>query len=238
MKTIDANVLLDRPSDDWNWEAIEAEASKLFNTKIELDRKGDDPQEIAAAIWDVVSKSLEKREADLTTPFFLYFARHFWLEDIDNSWIEHLKAMENLRDGVGLRGYGQKDPKQEYKKEGFTLFNEMMDSTQKNVAEKLFKVQIVKEKQEQLPEFKHKQRKTVEVHQDASQARGEGEAGGAVDGAGEEQHADGNGDGQQAAPAKKQQTVRREEPKVGRNDPCPCGSGKKYKKCHGAEANP
>ena len=72
----------------------------------------------------------------------LYFARHFYLEEIDQRWIEHLKSMEALREGIGLRGYGQKDPKQEYKKEGFVIFGEMMSIIGRNVCEKLFHMQL------------------------------------------------------------------------------------------------
>src|SRR5262249_23556291 len=114
------------------------------------------------------------------------------------------------------------DPKQEYKKEGFTLFSEMMATTMRNACQKLFRVQIQRE-EEQLPEFKHKQRQLVASHP------GDGQAG-----AGQQQQGQGQQAGAADGPAEKQQTVRRAEPKVGRNDPCPCGSGKKYKKCHGA----
>jgi preprotein translocase subunit SecA len=197
-------------SDDWNHDQLAASVKDVFNVNAKIDRKAQDQAEIAAELWKQVEELLETRERQLTTPWFLYLARHFWLEEIDQQWIDHLKAMEHLRDGVSLRGYGQKDPKQEYKKEGFTLFGEMMDAITKNAAQKLFRVQLREEKP---PELQRKERKMVATHAAA------------------------DGDGQAPAEAKpeKQQTVRRDQPKVGRNDPCPCGSGKKYKKCHGAE---
>jgi preprotein translocase subunit SecA len=134
--------------------------------------------------------------------------------------------MDHLREGIGLRGYGQKDPKIEYKKEGYELFRQQMERISGNVAAKLYRVRLerqvsdaapqAQQKEERLPEFKHKERKMTLQHPGAQ--------------------ASGGGDGQAAAEPEKQKTVRREQPKVGRNEPCPCGSGKKYKKCHGATA--
>ncbi len=205
--------------DQWELDKLTAMMSEQFNLKVEVDRKGGDVDAIAKGIWTQVEKKLAERETELTTPFFLYFGRHFFLEEVDAAWIEHLKAMDALREGIHLRGYGQKDPKQEYKKEGFALFGEMMTNVTRNVGRKLFRVEIRRD--EEVPELQQKQRKMVAVHP--------GDSGGGAAGAG--------ASGGQAAASgdpPKQQTVRRQEPKVGRNDPCPCGSGKKYKKCHGA----
>ena len=101
---------------------------------------------LAEMLWAEIEKIIEAREAEFSLPLLLYLARHFYLEEIDARWIEHLKAMEALREGIGLRGYGQKDPKQEYKKEGFVVFGEMMGAIEKNVCEKLFHVQIQRER--------------------------------------------------------------------------------------------
>ncbi|MBN2574793.1 MAG: SEC-C domain-containing protein, partial [Deltaproteobacteria bacterium] len=132
------------------------------------------------------------------------------LEEIDQRWIEHLRNMEALREGIHLRGYGQKDPKQEYKKEGFVIFGAMMGIISRNVCEKLFHIQVRREETEsaaqQMAQSRKKSRRMIESGGGASQSS-----------APEEPH-----------------TVRRETPKIGRNDPCPCGSGRKYKKCHGA----
>ena len=92
---------------------------------------------IAEAVWDQIAALLAKREETLSTPMFLFFARSFLLQEIDEQWVDHLKAMEHLREGIGLRGYGQKDPKQEYKKEGYNLFTAMMATTVRNAAQKL-----------------------------------------------------------------------------------------------------
>src|SRR5262249_37350313 len=137
--------------DDWDYDKLQTSLVEQFNAKIAVERLPD-TADLAEQIWGEVEKLLAKREEDLSTSFFLYFARHFTLEEIDSSWIEHLKAMEHLREGIGLRGYGQKDPKQEYKKEGFSLFSEMMGNILRNACQKIFRVQIQRE--EELPEFK------------------------------------------------------------------------------------
>ena len=129
--------------------------------------------------------------------------------------------MEALREGIGLRGYGQKDPKQEYKKEGFVVFGEMMDDIQKNVCEKLFHVQIQRE-QEAAPE----------IPAAAAQVPRAGPSSRAA--AARPRPAPQAGGRRRRRTARRPSPQRRAEPKVGRNDPCPCGSGKKYKKCHGS----
>src|SRR5207245_2565415 len=115
------------------------------------------------------------------------------------------EVLDSLREGIGLRGYGQKDPLIEYKREAFDMFAAMMDQCERDVLEHLFRVQVVQG--EQAPPVQARPRRAPQLRLN----RGE-DAGG------------GNGD----------KTVRRTGEKVGRNDPCPCGSGKKYKKCHGA----
>ena len=100
---------------------------------------------LVEALWADVEKVIDAREAELSLPGLLFYCRHFYLQEIDERWIEHLKSMEALREGIGLRGYGQKDPKQEYKKEGFVIFGEMMAIIGRNVCEKLFHMQISRE---------------------------------------------------------------------------------------------
>jgi preprotein translocase subunit SecA len=152
--------------------------------------------------------------------------------------------MDALREGIGLQGYGQKDPKKEYKKAGFSLFTEMMDRIQSNTVTKLFRVQIQRE-EETVPQLAEKERQLAErgaankseeenVEQEQQERaalkaatrtrpRGKGQqAAAAAAGAGAEEDV-------------KAEPIRRDRPKVGRNDPCPCGSGKKYKKCHGKD---
>ena len=169
-----------------------------------------DREVIGETLWDQIEKSLEERESAMGPIAFLYFARHFYLDEIDDQWIEHLKAMDHLREGIGLRGYAQRDPKLEYKREGFDMFAEMMVRIKKNAASKIFRVQVEKE-EEDLPEFEHKKRRMQLQHA----------SGGAL-----------GGSPQQSSQARRPKTVRRKTRKINRNEPCPCGSGKKYKKCH------
>jgi preprotein translocase subunit SecA len=131
--------------------------------------------------------------------------------------------MEHLRDGIGLRGYGQRDPKQEYKKEGYDLFVNMMAAVSSNVVTKVMRVRLQKES-----EIERLEREDYERHQKAAQSLQLRHGGELAEG--EEEQA--------AAPPPRRQPsiapVKREQPKIGRNDLCPCGSGEKFKKCHGA----
>ena len=219
-------------ADDWDFDALEEALHDQFAIEIKLKRKVADAEQVAEQVWKALEKRLGERMQELSRPWLMYFSRHFCLEEIDHQWIDHLKAMEHLREGIYLRGYGQKDPKKEYKREGFELFAQMMQNILVNTARKLFRVQIQRQEAE-IPAMQAKQRRTVESHaaaatsgaetvgQVAQEPAGSSAYGKAADGA--------------AQAAAKQKTVRREQPKVGRNDPCPCGSGKKYKKCHGRE---
>jgi len=134
--------------------------------------------------------------------------------------------MEHLRDGIGLRGYGQRDPKQEYKKEGYDVFINMMAATSSNICTKLFKVQVRKE-----TEIERIEREDADRH--AAQQRAMQMRHGSEPAAGEEEAAAPRGSAR-PQPRVTVQPVRRDGPKIGRNDPCPCGSGQKFKKCHGA----
>jgi preprotein translocase subunit SecA len=229
------------PDDEWDWDELEDSLKEQFAT--EFDISPGTPDEVAAQVWPAIEQRLAEREKDLSRAWLMYFLRDFSLNEIDEQWIEHLKTMDALREGIGLQGYGQKDPKKEYKRIGFDMFREMMDRIQANTVTKLFRVQIQRE-EEQVPQLHHKERQMEEhgvanksdeeaVEQDTAErqtaaqrkrvARGGGRAQGAQAARG------GDGDGARAEP------VRRDRPKVGRNDPCPCGSGKKYKKCHGKD---
>jgi preprotein translocase subunit SecA len=206
-------------AEDWDLAALSTAVKERFGFEPSFDDKLVDREAVAEALWSQLEKIIEARESEFSLPVLLYFSRYFYLEEIDQRWIDHLKAMEALREGIGLRGYAQKDPKQEYKKEGFVIFGEMMGIIGRNVCEKLYHMQLRRESEEPaaapaLPAAQPKK------------ARRMIESGGGV----APQVASGNG-----APAQPEgKPVRRNEPKVGRNDPCPCGSGKKYKKCHGA----
>jgi preprotein translocase subunit SecA len=145
------------------------------------------------------------------------YEQWLYLQSIDQMWKDHLLSMDHLRQGIGLRGYGQKDPKQEYKKEGYEMFVAMTWRVKGAVVANLLRLQPVR--QESAAE--------IEAKRMAAQRKALARL--------TETHAESAEDGEDGkVPKSKQETVVRQTPKVGRNDPCPCGSGKKYKKCHGA----
>ena len=225
--------------DDWDFDALEDAIQEHYGVEIDLAR--GTPDETVQQAWPLIEARLADREKELTRPWLMYFARHFSLEEIDAQWVEHLKTMESLRESIGLQSYGQKDPKKEYKKTGFDLFAAMMDAIVANAASKLFRVQLKRE-ESQVPSLETKGRKLIEVgavegKSDEEEAAAQQRASGAA-----VKRAPTNSSQQQARRAPnpesedaKIETVRRDRPKVGRNDPCPCGSGKKYKKCHGKD---
>jgi preprotein translocase subunit SecA len=143
-------------------------------------------------------------------PTFHQFERNIMLQSLDTHWREHLSALDHLRQGIHLRGYAQKNPKQEYKREAFELFEGLLDAVRKEVTRVVFTVQI--RSQEDVEEtVPHADVQNVQYqHAEFDEVAGGGEA---------------------ALPPPQQPA--QAGPKVGRNDPCPCGSGKKYKHCHG-----
>jgi preprotein translocase subunit SecA len=204
-------------AEDWDLEALRTGLKERFGFQALIDENRIlDREPLEDSLWAQLETVIEAREQEFSLPVVLHFGRYFYLEEIDARWIDHLKMMEALREGISLRGYGQKDPKQEYKKEGYVIFGEMMGIIGRNVAEKLFHMQVRRDEPAPPPRPKAP-RRTIESG---------GGAGPSADG----QQAGGGDEGDAKAP------MRRAEPKVGRNDPCPCGSGKKYKKCHGVQA--
>ena len=195
-----------------------------FEAKPEKFEHLHDPSDLSHALYTQALTILETREKEMGTELLMRVFRHFYLEDMDKQWVEHLTNMEHLRDGIGLRGYGQRDPKPEYKKEGYDIFVTMMAAVSSNVVTKVMRVRLQKES-----EIERLEREDYERHQRAAQSlqlRHGGELA--------------EGDEEQAAappPQRRQPSVapvKRETPKIGRNDLCPCGSGEKFKKCHGA----
>jgi preprotein translocase subunit SecA len=154
----------------------------------------------------LVHEAYERKEQELGSELMRFLEKTFMLQVVDHHWKDHLLGMDHLRDGIGLRGYGQKDPLIEYKKEGYDLFAGMMQRIKSDALERLFRVQAVRNEGPAQaappPPVISRPQPKLTLNR-----------------------------GEEAAPP---QTVHRSEDKVGRNDPCPCGSGKKYKKCHGA----
>jgi preprotein translocase subunit SecA len=148
----------------------------------------------------------QRKEEEFGEATLRYLEKVIMLQSVDHHWKDHLLAIDQLKEGIGLRGYGQKDPRIEYQKEAYQMFLDMLDRIKKDTVEKLFAVQIAKEEEVKEMKVERKQTFILSRGEDAQRAGGETEDGKGV-------------------------TVRREGKKVGRNDPCPCGSGKKYKRC-------
>jgi preprotein translocase subunit SecA len=148
-----------------------------------------------------VNEHLDRLKED-AGEHFQEILRFFLLESLDRNWKEHLLNMDHLKQGIGLRGYGQRDPKREYKREGFEMFEDLLYRVKENALKALTRLRIQKAVQED--EFKHKEQQNLEFAGPSDQSK-----------------------------TARKEPVKRTEPKVGRNDPCPCGSGKKHKKCCG-----
>ena len=189
--------------EDINFKGLDDALLKQFNIRFDLantDQTGDGQSAIREWIIQGVQKYLRDKEKEFGPELMNYLMKVIMLQAIDVQWKEHLLAMDHLREGIGLRGYAQKDPVREYQREGYDMFMEMIARIKMDVLEKLCLIRIQRE--EEVEAIRQKQK------QDYVMSRGED------------------------TPEKK--TVKHEGPKTGRNDPCPCGSGKKYKKCCGA----
>ncbi len=182
--------------DEWDLKALKDSVYSIFSVPVD-----DLPETVEAIKEDLslrVRKAYEEKEAELAADMMRYLEKMFVLQVVDSQWKDHLLAMDHLKEGIGLRGYGQMDPLVEYKKEAFEMFAEMSGRISTEVVTRLFKIQIQKNREEEV--VRAQSRKTRLIYN-----RGEG---GPV------------------------QTVTRGK-KTGRNEPCPCGSGKKYKRCCG-----
>ena len=226
---VDAGLAPEVAEDEWDWDALEDAVQEQFN--IEVDLTPATPDETTTTLWPLVEKKLVEREHELSRSWLMYFQRDFMLSEIDEQWRDHLKDMDGLREGIGLQGYGQKDPKKEYKRIGFDKFAEMMTRINANVVSKLFRVQMQKA-EASVPAV---QAKTLTMEEHGADGKSEDEAAEEGTGASGEPKAARPKKEKPAASEEAKEPVRRERPKVGRNDPCHCGSGKKYKKCHGKD---
>jgi preprotein translocase subunit SecA len=197
-----------------------------------------DDEDILSAVIQAADKSyLDKAEPVGREPFN-HFERSVLLQSVDSTWREHLAALDHLRQGIHLRGYAQKNPKQEYKREAFALFEQTLARIRQDVTRVLMNVEV--QSAEQVADIVPDAPKLADV----SYQHADFDAQAALAGADPESLAlaaqqpvggAGQPDGQisQAERFEAAAQVRRVEPKVGRNDPCPCGSGKKFKLCHG-----
>ncbi|HVO65029.1 MAG TPA: preprotein translocase subunit SecA [Syntrophales bacterium] len=187
--------------EDWNLKGLDDVAFKQFSLRLNLDEEGGKMgrDAIEEEIISRVKMLLKNKEQEYGKPLMDYLMKVIMLQSIDAHWKDHLLSMDHLKEGIGLRGYGQKDPVREYQKEGYEMFMDMIHRVKEDTVEKLCIVRIQRE--EDIEEMQE------QASQDYVLSRGEDMS--------------------------VSSTVKRETKKVGRNDPCPCGSGKKYKKCCG-----
>ena len=212
--------------EQWNLPGLEAALQGEFGLPLDLQALMKQHEEfgaedIAKHVQDAVERLFREKEALIGSEMMRALEKHVMLTVLDTSWKEHLARMDYLRQGIHLRGYAQKQPKQEYKREAFELFSELLDKIKSEVVTLLARVRIRSEDEVQRLEAEERRRAEAEVARMQFQHESVGGLG-VDEEAAQVQQAQGT-----------QQPIVNADPKVGRNDPCPCGSGKKYKHCHG-----
>jgi preprotein translocase subunit SecA len=228
--------------EQWDLEALKREGTRLFTLDgvdyAAIDFSDKSADEIRDALWARIVSKYEQKEQLVGRELLGRIERDFMLQIVDAQWKDHLYSLDHLKEGIGLRGYGQRDPLVEYKKESFDLFQDMKARIDEEIVRYLWSIRPISadERPASARPGRPAQRpraplvlsggeEAVPAFAGAARASG---SGGSVAAAMSRTPARVGGDDAAV------RTVRREEPKVGRNDPCPCGSGKKYKKCHGA----
>jgi preprotein translocase subunit SecA len=192
------------PATEWNWDSLATDFVSQFDFEAELPEADKMLRaiDLEENLKQQVAARLAERTEVFTEPVMEHLMKVLLLQTIDAKWKDHLLSIDHLKEGIGMRAYAQKNPKEEYKREAYALFMEMMGRIRQEVSQKLFRVQLARE--DEIAEMEEAQRR----ERQALAQRG----------------------GPQPAV---QEPAKREADKVGRNDACPCGSGKKYKKCCG-----
>jgi preprotein translocase subunit SecA len=191
---------------EWDWDGLHEQLRSIFGLEFALsDEEKEDvsADKLVAKVTDFMNDAYKMREQENGPVNMRNLEKLVLLQVIDQHWKDHLLNMDHLKEGISLRGYGQKNPLNEYKREGFDMFMELMDTIKQQTVRQLFLIRLVEE-----DEIERLAREQRERKQEMEMLHGES-----------------------AAEARK--PVRREGEKIGRNSPCPCGSGKKYKKCCG-----
>ncbi len=192
------------PPTEWNWESLAADFVSQFNVEADLPEPDKDlkPADLEEVLKDQVAVHLAERTELFTPPVMEHLMKVLLLQTIDSHWKDHLLSIDQLKEGIGMRAYAQRNPKEEYKREAYALFMEMMGRIRQEVTRKLFIVQLAREEEVAEMEAEQRRERQALARQGGPQAVARG-------------------------------PVKREVDKVGRNDACPCGSGKKYKRCCG-----
>ncbi len=227
---VTAHADADVASEEWDWSALDDAVFAQFNFRLavpEAERAGLRVEALQDVLVERVRHAYERREQQFGPPILRHLEKLIMLQTLDALWKDHLLSMDHLKEGIGLRGYGQVNPLQEYQKEGYAMFEDMVKRFEADLVEKLMSVQLRTE-----PAAAGRPRVAVEgaeaddtlpAELEAMQRRQRQAARVQLS------HSHGGAPGE----PQKVETIRRDADKVGRNDPCPCGSGKKYKKCHG-----
>jgi preprotein translocase subunit SecA len=207
--------------EQWDPEGLAIAFESDFATQMNVpqwirdDTKLNEDQ-IRERCIDTMRENYEEKVASIGASLMRHVEKEVMLKQLDFHWKEHLGAMDYLRQGIGLRGYAQKNPKQEYKREAFEMFGEMLDQVKSDTISILSRVRIQSEEDVRRMEEERRRAQAMEFkHAEASALAG------------------GQGEEAAAAAAVAPEPFVREGRKIGRNEPCPCGSGKKYKQCHG-----
>jgi preprotein translocase subunit SecA len=209
----------DADPDDWETAALDTEYRSYFGLKVEevgVDWNTISLPDLEQRLVDGAREHYDARVAEFGEESFSRLERFLLLDTVDRQWKDHLLALDHLREGIGLRAYGQRNPLVEYKRESYALFEDMWERIEDHVVKFLYHAEPVEKM-----EHRRQGVTTTMSHPEAQALRASHE---------QQEQAANTPVGRPAAPT----TVRRSQPKVGRNDPCPCGSGKKYKKCHGS----
>ncbi|ASI88990.1 preprotein translocase subunit SecA [Vibrio mediterranei] len=209
--------------DMWDIEGLEERLKNDFDLELPIKTWLDEDDKLyeealREKILDTAVTIYQQKEETVGAQVLRNFEKSVMLQTLDTLWKEHLAAMDHLRQGIHLRGYAQKNPKQEYKRESFELFEQLLDSLKFDVITILSKVRVQQQEEvERMEAQRQAQAEAAAAKAHAQHADAENQLA---------DHSEESGDGSQ-------QPMVREERKVGRNEPCPCGSGKKYKQCHG-----
>jgi preprotein translocase subunit SecA len=223
--------------EEWDLDALKREVSRVFGLEPaelqQLDLSDKSSDELGDTLWDAIKASYQTKEDVVGGELLRRVERDIMLQIVDAQWKDHLYSLDHLKEGIGLRGYGQRDPLVEYKKESFALFQDMKARIEEEMVRYLFHLRpVLNEEPPTRPRPAARRAAPLTMNHPASEAvpafAGASRAAAPVGAAAPKPARTGGDD--------VIKTVRHEGPKVGRNDPCPCGSGKKYKKCHGAAA--
>ncbi|MGE0707769.1 MAG: preprotein translocase subunit SecA [Planctomycetota bacterium] len=225
-RALDEYASSDRAREDHDYPGLCDWVRKVFSFRVlprELEDNGEEQN--FDLLLKKVAQAYALREEEITSEEMRRLERYIMLQELDEKWKDHLRGMDQLRGGIGWRGYAQTDPKIAYKKEGYELFQEMWLNIAQEITELLFRVRPITQAEEeslgalwQPTQYQAPAEFETTFHEQAARTEAEAYAASATGP---------DGEGPAAQP------IRRDEPKVRRNDPCPCGSGMKFKKCHG-----